>query len=150
MYWPGAAVKSLGLAVILLSGSTAFGQSQSTSFKAHRMGETFTEWTVAENINMEMCVKPKRDVKDACKRLGRIQAGENLDFSTTDGKQTRTFSFSAGILRQIQIPVLLVGTTFDEQLGCFSFRGMGNQQTQKRSPTKTQWVQSGSVVKPNG
>lgn len=117
IYWPGAAVKTLWLAVILLSGSTAFGQSQPTSFKAHRMGETFTEWIVAENINMEMCVSPKRDVKDACKRLGRIQAGENLDFSTTDGKQTRTFGFSGGILREIEIPVLLVGTTFDEQLG---------------------------------
>ncbi|MGA8220783.1 MAG: hypothetical protein WB780_03950, partial [Candidatus Acidiferrales bacterium] len=106
-------MKSLRLAVILLYASIAFGQSKPTYFKAHRMGETFTEWTVAENVNMEMCVKPKRDVKDACKRLERIQAGENLDFSTTDGKQTRTFSFSGGTLRQIEIPELMMGTNFE-------------------------------------
>jgi hypothetical protein len=89
---------------------------QPTYFKAHRMGETFAEWTTAENINMDMCTKPKRDMKDACKRLDRIQAGANLDFSTTDGKQTRTFTFNSGTLQQIDIPQIMLGTSFEEQV----------------------------------
>jgi hypothetical protein len=108
--------------------SSAIAAQTTTTFKTHTLGESFQDWKTNENIQVQ-CDKPKRDDKATCKRLGDIGSGAEDTFSTTDGKQARTFWFNAGKMTQVQMTLPLIGTDYTEQVGFL---------TQKYgSPTKT-------------
>lgn len=110
-------MKTALCAVLLLAVLCASAHGQQTTFKNHHLGEDFATWASTESINMNvMCTKPSRDNKASCQRLARVRGGEELDFSTTDGKSNSTFYFHAGTVAQIRDEDFMVGSDFQERV----------------------------------